>query len=228
MPSSKRYFPLYLDLTGRKCLVVGGGEVAVSRIESFLDCGADVTVVAEEASDQIRLWAEHGKVRWLRRRVLESDTTGAFLVVLTTDDQSVKRTVCTESGMACQLINSHDDAANSNFIYPAVARSGPMQVAVTSSGKSPAMAQRLRDRIERETLPKSLGDLADFLGSKRSLVTNSLPTYESRKRFWGAVLDSPIPGLLLENNHAAEVLFLGLLDAFKNEAASVEEVVAYG
>ncbi len=223
MTASTHYFPVYLDLKGRRCLVVGGGTVAVSRIESFLHCGAEITVIAEEADARIQTWAATGQVRWLRRQVQASDADGAFLTVVTTDEETEKREICSLSKMSRQLVNSHDDATNSNFIYPAVARSGPLQVAVTSSGKSPAMAQRLRNRIERDLLSDSLGTLADFLGSKRPLVIQSLPTYEQRKQFWGAVLDSPLPGLLEENVEGAEELFSELLETFKNEKESARE-----
>ncbi len=226
MSIEKRYFPVYLDLTDRRCLVVGGGEVAVTRVESFLECGAEVTVVAEEADSQIRTWAKLGKIRWLRRRVRISDADDAFLVVVTTEDGVEKREVCTSPRMARQLVNSHDDAANSNFIYPAVARSGPLQVAVTSSGKSPAMAQQLRDRIGRELLTDSHGELADFLGSKRPLVTKTLPTYQLRREFWHTVLKSPLTILLQEDDAAAEQLFDELLDSFKNEQVPAEEELA--
>ena len=223
MTASHNYFPVYLDLAGRQCLVVGGGEVAVSRIESFLHAGAEVTVIAENAHDRIQSWAENGRVRWLRRRVRASDTDGAFLVVITTDEKTEKSEVCSRCRMSRQLVNSHDDATNSNFIYPAVARSGPIQVAVTSSGKSPAMAQRLRDRIKRDLLTDSLGQLADFLGSKRPLVIKSLPTYQVRKQFWSAVLESSLPDLLKENDGAAEARFNELLASFKNQKASARE-----
>ncbi len=223
MPETKQYFPIYLDLAGRQCLVVGGGQVAVSRIESFLHCGAEVTVVAEQAHTQIKLWAETGRIRWLWRKVRATDADNAFLVVATTDEDTENYKVCSTSRMSRQLVNSHDDAANSNFIYPAVARSGPIQVAVTSSGKSPAMAQRLRDRIERELLSDSLGQLADFLGSKRPLVIKTLPTYETRKHFWSALLESSVPGLLKENEGAAETRFNELLESFKNEKTLARE-----
>ncbi|GBC94852.1 Siroheme synthase [bacterium HR16] len=190
------YYPVFVDLRGRDCLVVGGGTVACEKIAALLDAEANVTVVAPETVEQIAEWSEQGRVRWIRREWKPEDVQGQFLVIAATDDPALHREIYRLVNAQSRLVNAVDDPASCNFICPAVAQVGTVKVAVSTAGCSPALAQRLRDRIQEEILDEDTGKLAQYLGEKRSLVKARLAGYERRQAFWQRVLDSPIPALL--------------------------------
>lgn len=190
------YYPVFLNLQGRDCLVVGGGAVACEKIAALLDAGASVTVVAPEVVEQIAEWDEQGRVRWVRRTWKPEDAQGRLLVIAATDDPALHREIYHFVDAQNRLVNAVDDPASCNFICPAVAQVGTVKVAVSTAGCSPALAQRLRDRIQEEILDEDTGKLAQYLGEKRSLVKARLAGYERRQAFWQRVLGSPVPALL--------------------------------
>ncbi|GIV17605.1 MAG: hypothetical protein KatS3mg022_3040 [Armatimonadota bacterium] len=206
------YYPVFLDLRGRDCLVVGGGAVACEKIAALLDAEACVTVVAPEAVEQVAEWDEQGRVRWIRRAWRPEDVRGRFLVIAATDDPTLHREIYRVVSAQNRLVNTVDDLASCNFICPAVAQAGVVKVAVSTAGCSPALAQRLRDRIREEILGEDTGKLAQYLGEKRSLVKARLVGYEHRQAFWQRVLDSPVPALLsLGLVREADLLFEEML-----------------
>lgn len=202
------YYPVFLNLRGRDCLVVGGGAVAYEKISALLDAGASVTVVAPAAVEQIVAWDAQGKVRWVRRASRPEDVQGRFLVIAATDDDALHREMYRLVDSQNRLFNAVDDPASCNFICPAVARTGAVQVAVSTAGCSPALAQRLRDRVREEILGEDVGRLAQYLGEKRPQVKARLVGYERRQAFWQHVLGSPVPVLLsLGRTEEADALF---------------------
>ncbi len=158
-----QYFPIFLNLKDQPCLVVGGGGVAVAKIGSLLDTGACLTVVAPEALDEVHAWHAEGRLSWKRRRFRANDIRGAFLIIAATGDSVLNHRI---HGLATQqrkLVNAVDDAEHCNFIFAAIAKAGPLQVAVSSSGASPTLAGRLRDRIQSELLAGDAAQLAEYL-----------------------------------------------------------------
>lgn len=194
------YHPVYLNLVGRRCLVVGGGPIAVEKVTGLKEAGAYVTVVAPSVLDELRHWHELGLIQWHAREFVEADAADAFLVIGATDDQQVNREVFEAGERLNRLANAVDDPDYCNFIMAAVIKQGPMQVAVSSAGCSPALAQRVRNRIASEIFDQDLGSLAEFLGSWRPAVKERLEGYQVRKSFWEQVLASPVPALLAEGN----------------------------
>jgi len=190
------YHPVFLNLRGRKVLIVGGGEIAAEKVRSLLHSGADITLVAPSVIEPIRLWSHEGVLTWVEREFLAEDVDSAFMSIGATDDIAVNRTVADLAEAQNSLGNSVDDPKHCNFIMAAIARQASMQVAISSSGNSPALAQRVRDRIQKEILTEDIGGLADFLGTWRPEVGRSLPTYQARKAFWEFILDSDIPAIL--------------------------------
>ncbi len=190
------YYPVFVHLRGRDCLVVGGGAVACEKIAALLEADALVTVVAPDVIEQIAEWSEQGRVRWIRREWRPEDVQGRLLVIAATDDPALHREIYRLVDAQNRLVNAVDDPACCNFICPAVAQVGTVKVAVSTAGCSPALAQRLRDRIQEEILDEDTGKLAQYLGEKRSLVKARLVGYEHRQAFWQRVLDSPVPALL--------------------------------
>lgn len=147
-------FPIFLKLHGRLCLVVGAGSVAEPKITSLLDAGATVKVVAPQATEQVQSWARESRIRWEQRTFQEADIEDCFLVVSATNSVEVNQTVYREAEAHGILCNAVDDPDRCDFYYPAVVRRGPFQIAISTAGYSPALAQRLRRELEHQFGPE--------------------------------------------------------------------------
>lgn len=143
-----RYYPVFLDLKGRPVVVVGGGEVALRKVEGLLEAGAQVTVVSPELHPELARLAAQGQVRHLRRGYRPGDLEGYVIAFVATDDPSVNSQVAAEGRQRRVWVNAVDDPANCDFIMPGVVRRGEIIVAVSTSGGSPAMARKLREELE--------------------------------------------------------------------------------
>jgi len=196
------FYPIYLDLRGRDCLVVGGGPIATGKVSGLLDAGAYVTVVAPEVGDAIPRWHDERKLVWHQRPFEPTDLDAQFMVYAATDDPVFNASVYQLADSRRMVVNAVDDLDNCNFIAPAVAQAGALQVAVSTSGKSPALAKQIRDRIQRELLTDEAARLADFLGRWRPEVKRHVDTYQRRQAFWEGVLESCMPELLASGDAA--------------------------
>ena len=174
-------FPMFLKLDGRRCLVVGGGAIARPKIESLLRAQARVVVVAPDAQAEIATWAVDKKLEWANREFAPSDLAGAFLVVAATNQKAVNHAVAEAARAAGVLCNSVDDPPDCDFYYPSVVERGELQVAVSTAGRSPALAQRLREELSA-LLPEDLGAWLDAVGEQRLRVLAALPAGEERKQ----------------------------------------------
>jgi precorrin-2 dehydrogenase/sirohydrochlorin ferrochelatase len=192
MPAS--LFPLFLKLEDRPCLVVGAGTIAASKISSLLEAGARVTVVAPGASDELQKPAAEGKFRWLAREFEVGDLVGVFLVIAATSDSAVNRAVFLEAQRLGILCNAVDDPPNCDFYFPAVVRRGDLQIAISTSGQSPALAQRLRRELE-ETFDESAGDWVRFVGELRREILATHAPSDDRKQMLVELAYSERPGL---------------------------------
>jgi precorrin-2 dehydrogenase/sirohydrochlorin ferrochelatase len=173
-------FPIFLKLTGRPCIVIGAGHLAESKIESLLTANARVTVIAPHASERIVAMADSGEVAWHQREYSAGDLAGQFLVVAATNVPAVNRAVFAEAEAAGILINAVDDPPFCDFYFPSVVRRGDLQIAISTSGASPALAQRLRKEINA-LLPLDTGDWLAELGNLRREVLQMEPLNEARK-----------------------------------------------
>jgi precorrin-2 dehydrogenase / sirohydrochlorin ferrochelatase len=173
-------FPIFLKLQDRPCLVVGAGEIAESKIHSLLTAGARVTVVSPEAKPDLVALADEGRFTWHQRAYVEADLDGVFLVVAATDEMEVNASVYRDAVRRNILCNAVDDPPNCDFYFPSVVKRGKLQIAVSTAGESPALAQQLRKEID-EQLPHDLGPWLDDLGELRREVLAALPAGESRK-----------------------------------------------
>lgn len=143
-------FPAFLKIAGRRCLVVGAGRVAEDKIESLLNAGANVVVVAPDATAKIAAWANSGEIRWRSRLYRASDLRGAFLVIAATSSPKLHAAVYKEARRRGILCNVVDDPEHCDFYYGSVVRRGSLQIAISTEGHSPALAQRLRKKLEQE------------------------------------------------------------------------------
>jgi len=173
-------FPIFLKLTARPCVVVGAGNIAESKIESLLLAEARVTVIAPEALPRIRAWAEAGEIVWEQREYLAGDVAGAFLCVAGTATPEINRAVFAEATERGVLCNAVDDPPFCDFYFPSVVRRGELQIAISTAGESPALAQRLRKEINAQ-LPLDIGEWLMELGRLRREVTAVEPIGEERK-----------------------------------------------
>ncbi len=166
-------FPIFLKLEGRRCLVVGAGAVAEGKIRSLLQAGASVQVVAPEAVWQVKKWAWEGTIGWIARRFQPQDLDGAFLVIAATSSPELNAQVFKEAKEKKALCNSVDDPEHCDFYYPAVVNRGDLQIAISTNGRSPALAQRLRQELEEQFGPeyeawvKELGQAREELTAKK-------------------------------------------------------------
>ena len=174
-------FPIFLKLTARPTVVIGAGNLAESKIESLLAAQAHVTVVAPAANARLVELADAGEIVWHRRTYQPGDIAGKFLAVAATNDAAVNRAVFAEAEAGGVLMNAVDDPPFCDFYFPSVVRRGDLQIAISTAGHSPALAQRLRKEINL-LLPLDTGDWLDELGNLRREVLQLEPLNEERKR----------------------------------------------
>lgn len=182
--SEKHYYMACLDLEGRSVLVVGGGRIALEKVTGLLDCGADVTVVAPRIRDELRGLP----VTLLPRPYEPGDLERRYLVVAATELEALNASVAEAAEARSLLCNVVDDPAKCTVILPAIHRQGPISVAVSTGGASPALAKWLRDRIAAEIGPAH-ADLARQLRTLRPWAKTSLPTYDDRKAYFERLVE---------------------------------------
>jgi precorrin-2 dehydrogenase/sirohydrochlorin ferrochelatase len=173
--------PIFLKLEGRPCLVVGAGTIAAPKIASLLRAGGAVTVVAPRVQAEISAQAARGELTLHLREFQPSDLNGVFLVITATDIQPVNHAVAEEARARRILCNSVDDPPDCDFFYPSVVRRNDLQIAISTAGKSPALAQRLRQEIDA-MLPEDTGEWLDRLGATRARMLEVYPLSDARKQ----------------------------------------------
>jgi precorrin-2 dehydrogenase/sirohydrochlorin ferrochelatase len=149
-----RLFPMFVKLEGRACLVVGAGRIAESKIPGLLEAGGKVRVIAPEANTTVAEWARSGRIAWERRSFQSADLDDIFLVVAATSLPDLNATVFHEAQQRNILCNAVDDPQHCDFYYPAVVRRGALQLAISTAGLSPALAQRIRRELEEQFGPE--------------------------------------------------------------------------
>ena len=197
-----------LRLDGRRCLVVGGGEVGLEKVEGLLACDAAVTVVAPVVHPELERLADEGSIAWLAREYSRGDLEGAFLVIAATSDSEVNIAVHEHAEERTMLVNVVDVPPLCNFILPAVVRSGPLAIAISTAGASPALAKRMKREIA-EQFGEPYARLAVMLNDVRGWAKATLPTFQERKEFFEAIVTGhPDPIELLREGDERAVLEL--------------------
>ena len=212
--------PLYiacLRLSGRSCLVVGGGEVGLEKVEGLLACDGEVTLIAPTAGPELSDYAREGSIRWERREFDDDDLDGRFLAIAATNDTDVNIAVYEGAERRAMLVNVVDVPPLCNFILPAIVRSGPLAIAISTAGASPALAKRMKREIA-ESFGEPYARLAVILNDARGWAKATLPTYQDRKEFFeGIVNGDPDPVELVRADREREVL--ALVEAAKDRHA---------
>jgi precorrin-2 dehydrogenase/sirohydrochlorin ferrochelatase len=193
-----------LKLTGRRCVVVGGGEIGLEKVEGLLACDAQVTLIAPEAEPALEQYASESSIEWLQRSYAgASDLEGVFMAIAATDDTDVNIAVYDDAERRAMLVNVVDVPPLCNFILPAIVRSGPLAIAISTAGASPALAKRMKREIEAQ-YGAPYARLAVLLNEVRGWAKGTLPTYQDRKEFFeGIVNGEPDPIELLRSDVAS-------------------------
>jgi uroporphyrin-III C-methyltransferase/precorrin-2 dehydrogenase/sirohydrochlorin ferrochelatase len=180
-PIKMSLFPLFLKLEGRPVLVVGGGEIAEAKVSSLLHAGASVQVVSPTATPAISALAEESHIQWHRRKFTLNDVEGKKLVIAATSSPEINHEVYAEAQRQGVLCNVVDDPPYCEFYFPAVVRRGDLQIAISTGGQSPALAQQLRFELEKQFGPKYAERVAE-LGEQRRQILATYPAGEERKQ----------------------------------------------
>jgi precorrin-2 dehydrogenase/sirohydrochlorin ferrochelatase len=210
---TKSYYPVFLDLNGRKCVVIGGGNVALRKVESLLENNAEVGVVSPEVCAELVQMAAAGKISVQRRVYQKGDLDGAFVVVAATNNNTVNSQIADEARELSVLLNVVDDAEKSNFIVPATVRRGEVTIAVSTSGRSPALARKIRTILE-EHFGEECGTLALVVNDVRRELKEQNITVSAEA--WQKALDLNLLMVLLrngKNEKAKSVLLENLMKA---------------
>jgi precorrin-2 dehydrogenase/sirohydrochlorin ferrochelatase len=180
-PYGKAYYPVYLDLDGRLCVIVGGGSVAVRKARTLSGYGADVVVIAPEVSEELLELEADGLATIEQRGYVRGDLQNAFLAVCATDSEEVNRAVHAEAEERGCLVNVVDVPELCNFIVPSIVRRGGLQIAISTGGAAPTVAKRLRKRFQEE-FGGEWADYVRLLGEVRLLVMERVPGGEAARR----------------------------------------------
>ncbi|HSL29673.1 MAG TPA: bifunctional precorrin-2 dehydrogenase/sirohydrochlorin ferrochelatase [Anaerolineales bacterium] len=189
------YYPVYIQLRGQPCVVIGGGKIAEGKVKGLLDVQANVTVISPDLTPRLRELAETKQIVHWRRLYQPGDLTGAFLVICATDQAEANHQVWQDATANRQLVNVVDDTPRCNFIAPSILRKGDLTIAISTSGKAPALAVRLKERFQRELGPEYERFL-ELAGELREPLAQHVPDFERRKALWYELVDSEILDVL--------------------------------
>lgn len=202
------FYVACLKLRGRKCLVVGGGELGLEKTEGLLACDGDVVVISPEVLPEVERLAAEGSIEWIRRDYEEGDLAGKFLVIACTDSTETNIRIYEHAEERAMLANIVDVPPLCNFILPAMVRTGPLAIAISTAGASPALAKRMKDEVAA-LFGEEYARMAVLLNEVRGWAKGTLPTYQERKVFFeGIVRGEEDPIELLKAGREDRVLEL--------------------
>jgi precorrin-2 dehydrogenase / sirohydrochlorin ferrochelatase len=194
-----------LKLTGRRCVVVGGGEVGLEKVEGLLACDGRVVLIAPAAVPELEALAAEGSIEWIRREYRTGDLEATFIAIAATDDTDVNIRVYEDAERRAMLVNIVDVPPLCNFILPAIVRTGPLAIAISTAGASPALAKRIKREIA-DSFGEPYARLAVLLNEVRGWAKGTLPTYQDRKAFFEEIVNGdPDPVELVRAGDEAAV-----------------------
>ena len=208
-----------LKLKGRRCVVVGGGAMGLEKTEGLLACGGDVTVISPDAGPELEALAAEGSITWEAREYGgPADLEGVFMVIACTDDTDINIGIYDDAERRAMLVNIVDVPPLCNFILPAIVRTGPLAIAISTAGASPALAKRMKREVSA-LFGEEYASLAIMLNETRGWAKGTLPTYQDRKAFFEEIVNGePDPIALLRAGDSGAVL--DLIESAKGTHAS--------
>jgi precorrin-2 dehydrogenase/sirohydrochlorin ferrochelatase len=193
------YYPVYIQLREQPCVVIGGGKIAEGKVKGLLAAQADVTVISPDLTLHLQELVEDKQIIYLARAYQPGDLTGAFMVICATDQEEINHQVWQEATANGQLVNVVDDTPRCNFIAPSILRKRALSIAISTSGKAPALAVRLKERFQRE-LGAEYERFLELAGELREPLARHIPDFEARKALWYELVDSEILDALAEGD----------------------------
>lgn len=190
-------YPVSLNLENRVSLVLGGGAVAERKVLSLLECGASVKVVSRELTPRLHLMAEEGRIAYRRGEYNCSDLKEVFLAIGATDNKEINRRLAVDCRKLNVLVNVADDPDYSSFYVPAVVRRGSFQIAVSTDGKSPLLARKIKEELQEKYGPQ-YGELTDFLGEIRRRALNEIKDTCLRRVILAGLIDDEVLAMIRE------------------------------
>jgi len=181
-----RYFPVFLNVRRKKCVVIGGGQVAFRKVRTLLDCGASVTVISPVLHPDLSELANKKSIQVIRRSYKSGDLKGAFIVIAATDTKETNRKVAKEAGRVGALVNVVDDPEPSDFIVPSLLRRGDLTIAISTGGMSPALARKVRTSLE-ESFGEEYALLVSLVEEVRSTLKREGTRIDAER--WQDALD---------------------------------------
>lgn len=188
-------YPVFLDLNDKRCLVVGGGEVAERKVQALLDTGARVRVISPVLTNYLSEAVQSGQIEAITRSYSRGDIAGAFLVISATDDEIQNRQVAEDCLRENILVNVVDDPGQCSFIVPAVVRRGSLAIAVSTDGKSPLLSRRIREKLA-EQFGWEYADYVEILGELRRRIIAEVADISRRRQLFADLVDSDILELM--------------------------------
>ncbi len=196
------YYPIYLNLQGQRCIVIGGGPVAEGKVHGLLQAEAVVTLIAPTITEGLQALVRAQLVTYYAREYQPGDLADAFLAIGATDDRAINEQVWQEAQDRHILVNVVDDTPHCNFIAPALLRRGDLTVAISTGGKAPALAVRLREEFER-TLGQEYARFLQLASELREPLAARHTDFAQRKAIWYQLVDADILALLRQRDEAA-------------------------
>ena len=194
-----RYYPVHLDIQNRNCLVVGGGAVGTRKVITLLDCGAKVTVISPVVAPQLRDFATSGSIKLRERRYQSSDLDGMFLVIGATDDEELNRQISNDAEHLNTLCNIADRPEVCNFILPSIVQRDDLVITISTSGRSPAMAKKLRKTLESQ-FGKEYGVFLKLMGAIRKKLLSTSHKPEVHKHLFEKLIASDLIAMIEKGN----------------------------
>jgi len=191
------YYPIFLDIENRPVVIIGGGNVCARKAETMMNYGARVTIVSPAFTDEIEQWARDGVLQIQRKKYEENDLDGANIVIASTDDQSVNEQIAADCRRRRIPVNVVDVTPLCEFIVPAIVDKGSVHIAISTEGKSPALARTLKEELQRLVGPEYT-EVNEVLGTLRDSAKRVLPTDVDRKRFFDGIIAQGVLGMLRE------------------------------
>jgi precorrin-2 dehydrogenase len=212
------YYPVYIQLRQQSCVVIGGGKIAEGKVEGLLAVEAKVTVISPGLTQRLHELAEEKQITYLARVYQPGDLTGAFMVICATDQAEINQQVWEEANSNHQLVNVVDDTPRCNFIAPSILRKGDLTIAISTGGKAPALAVRLKERLQRELGPEYERFL-QLAGELRGPLAQHVPDFETRKALWYELVDSEILDVLARGDEISAREIISRVVGFDFEPA---------
>ena len=203
------FYPVFLNLTGRRCIVIGGGQIAEGKISKLMDSGAKIVVISPDATPSIQSFSERGAIELQIRKYQAGDLDGAFLVIAATNDRIVNQEIFEEAEKSGALLNAVDDMPRCSFIAPSIVKRGPVTVAISTGGASPALARKLRETLD-DSQELGWADATAVLSKARRLIRDQRIDVDPQR--WQCCMTPDVLSLAQSGREkeAVEVLMNGL------------------